>query len=81
MTQEVTEIKKPIKINYKPFEYEDDNLYHEELNKITDDTFANAATTKTIKNIREVLVKTLKKKYKITDKEKLTKIANELLKI
>lgn len=81
MTQEVTEIKKPIKINYKPFEYEDDNLYHEELNKITDDTFANAATTKTIKNIREVLVKTLKKKYKITDKEKLTNIANELLKI
>lgn len=81
MTQEVTEIKKPIKVNYKPFEYEDDNLYHEELNKITDDTFANAATTKTIKNIREVLVKTLKKKYKITDKEKLTNIANELLKI
>ena len=51
MTQDVNEIKKPIKINYKPFEFEDDNLYHEELNKITDDTFANAATTKTIKNI------------------------------
>lgn len=81
MTQDVNEIKKPIKINYKPFEFEDDNLYHEELNKITDDTFANAATTKTIKNIREVLVKTLKKKYKITDKAKLTNIANELLKI
>lgn len=81
MTQEIKEVKKPIKVNYKPVEVEEDNLYQEELNKITDDTFANAETTRTIKNIREVLVKTLKKKYKITDKKKLSEITNKLLKI
>lgn len=81
MIKEVENVKKPIKVNYKPVEFADDHLYQEELNKITDETFANAETTRTIKNIREVLIKSLKKKYKITDKEKLYAITNDLLKI
>lgn len=73
--------KKPIKVHYKQQEIEEDKQYQEELNKLTDSSFANANTTRTIKNIREVLVSGLKKKYKIKDKEKLYKVLNELLKI
>lgn len=74
--------KKPIKVNYKQIETEEDEKqYQEELNKLTDSSFADAGTTRTIKNIREVLVKDLKRKYKIKDKEKLFEIANSLLKI
>lgn len=74
-------IKKPIKVNYKIETEEDEKQYQEELNKLTDASFADAGTTRTIKNIREVLVKTLKHKYKIKDKEKLSAVANELLRI
>lgn len=77
----VEENKKPINVNYKQLEVEDDKQYQQELDKLTDSLFANADTTRTIKNIREVLIKALKKKYKIKDKEKLATVANELLKI
>lgn len=73
--------KKPIKVNYKIETEEDEKLYQKELEKLTDASFADAGTTRTIKNIREVLVKTLKHKYKIKDKEKLSNVANSLLKI
>ena len=58
-------VKKPIKVNYsdKYIQDLDDKQYQAELDKITDKTFADAGTTRTIKNIRETLVKTLKKKY------------------
>lgn len=73
--------KKPIKVNYKIETEEDEKLYQKELEKLTDASFADAGTTRTIKNIREVLTKTLKQKYKIKDKEKLSSVANRLLKI
>ena len=73
--------KKPIKVNYKVETEEEEKQYQEELNKLTDTSFADAGTTRTIKNIREVLVKTLKHKYKIKDKQKLSEVANSLLKI
>lgn len=73
--------KKPIKVNYKIETEEDEKLYQKELEKLTDASFADAGTTRTIKNIREVLTKTLKQKYKIKDKEKLSNVANSLLKI
>lgn len=77
--EEIT--KKPIKVNYKIETEEDEKLYQKELEKLTDASFADAGTTRTIKNIREVLTKTLKQKYKIKDKEKLSAVANSLLKI
>lgn len=72
---------KPIKVNYPTFELEEDNKFKTELDKITDDAFVNANTTRTIKNIRDTLIKSLKTKYKITDKERLKEISDKLLKI
>lgn len=82
MTQEAVEIKKPIKVNYndKYIPDLDDKQYQDELDKITDKTFADAGTTRTIKNIKETLVKTLKKKYGKTNGE-LKAIVDGLLKI
>lgn len=81
MTSQET-IKKPINISYKHLDTEEDERrYQEELDKLTDMSFANAGTTRTIKNIREVLSKSIKKKYKIKDKDTLTNIVNGLLKI
>lgn len=82
MIQETNEIKKPIKVNYndKYVQELDDKQYQDELNKITDKTFADAGTTRTIKNIKETLVKTLKKKYGKTNGE-LKSIVDGLLKI
>ena len=76
------EEKKPIKVNFKG-KYilnEDDKKYQEELDKLTDKTFANAQTTRTIKNVRETLIWTLKKKYNKTNGE-LKKITDGILKI
>ena len=75
-------VKKPIKVNYsdKYIQDLDDKQYQAELDKITDKTFADAGTTRTIKNIRETLVKTLKKKYGKTNGE-LKSIVDGLLKI
>ncbi|MCM1260613.1 MAG: hypothetical protein NC222_06620 [Staphylococcus sp.] len=76
------ELKKPIKIkfgtNYIPTE--EDKKYQEELEKLTDKTFSDAGNTRTIKNIRENLVYTLKKKYGKTNGE-LKVISDGLLKI
>lgn len=82
MTQEVTEIKKPIKVNYKGkyIPTEEDIAYQEELNKLTNETFVNAKTTSALKNIRETLIWALKKKYHKTNGE-LKKITDTLLKI
>ena len=81
MTSQET-VKKPINISYKHLDTEEDERrYQEELDKLTDMSFANAGTTRTIKNIREVLSKSIKKKYKIKDKDTLTNIVNGLLKI
>lgn len=80
MTSE--EIKKPLKVNFKGryVPNKEDKQYQEELNKITDKTFADAGNTRTIKNIRETLVWALKKKYHKTNGE-LKEITDNLLKI
>lgn len=82
MIKEVENVKKPIKVNYndKYIQDLDDKQYQEELDKLTDKTFADAGTTRTIKNIRETLVKALKKKYGKTNGE-LKAIVDGLLKI
>ena len=61
------EIKKPIKVDYPEFNIEDPVEYQKELDKITDQYFINASTTRTLKNIREVLVNKLRKKYHLTN--------------
>ena len=78
----VEEIKKPLKVNFrgKYVPNEEDKQYQEELNKITDKTFADAGNTRTIKNIRETLVWALKKKYHKTNGE-LKEITDNILKI
>lgn len=78
----IEEIKKPLKVNFKGkyVPNEEDKQYQEELNKITDKTFADAGNTRTIKNIRETLVWALKKKYHKTNGE-LKEITDNLLKI
>lgn len=82
MTQDVNEIKKPIKVNFKGkyIPTEEDIAYQEELNKLTNETFVNAKTTSALKNIRETLIWALKKKYHKTNGE-LKKITDTLLKI
>jgi ribonucleoside-triphosphate reductase len=75
---------KPLKVNYPKFdapETEELTQYKQELNKITDEAFANASTTRTLKNIRNTLIKGLKIKYDITDKDELTRVSDALLKI
>ena len=80
MTEE--QLKKPLRISFKDkyIPNEEDKQYQEELNKITDKTFADAGNTRTIKNIRETLVWALKKKYHKTNGE-LKNITDNLLKI
>lgn len=82
MTQETNEIKKPIKVNFKDkyIPTEEDIVYQAELDKITNETFANAKTTLAIKNIRETLIWALKQKYHKTNGE-LKSITDALLKI
>lgn len=79
---ENTEVKKPLKVNFKG-KYnpnEEDKQYQVELDKLTDKTFADAGNTRTIKNIRETLIWALKKKYGKTNGE-LKAITDGLLKI
>lgn len=53
----------------------------EELEKISNDTFTNAETSRTVKNIRKTLMRSFKKNYNIKDKEELKNITDEFLKI
>lgn len=78
------EIKQPIKVNYPKIGStlldEENKKYQEELDKITSDTYINAGTIRTIKNIKETLVNVIRRKYHKTNGE-LTKIVDSLLKI
>lgn len=74
------ELKKPIKVDYPEFNIEDPIEYQKELDKITDQYFINASTTRTLKNIREVLVNKLRKKYNLTNGQ-LKAAADIILKI
>lgn len=76
------EVKKPIKIKFGSNYVltEEDKKYQEELNKLTDKTFSDAGNVRTIKNIRENLLYTLKNKYNKTNGE-LKAISDGLLKI
>ncbi len=78
------DIIKPIKVNYSKVEYEvedDEKLFQNELDKITEQSFADASTTRTIKNIKETLSKHIKKKYNIKDKNELIDKVNKILAI
>ena len=75
---------KPIKVNYSKVDYEvedDEKLFQNELDKITEQSFANASITRTIKNIKETLSKHIKKKYNIKDKNELVSKVNKILAI
>lgn len=76
------EMKKPLKVSSKGkyVPNAEDIQYQEELDKLTDKTFADAGNTRTIKNIRETLIWSLKKKYGKTNGE-LKTITDNLLKI
>ena len=76
------EIKKPLRVNFKGkyIPTEEDKQYQQELDKLTDKTFADAGNTRTIKNIRETLNWSLKKKYNKKNGE-LKAITDSLLKI
>ena len=71
-----------IKVNY-PKSYQTevnrDNIYEEELAKLTSESFANASTTNTLKHIKNALAKSLRKQYGIKDKDELTEKVNALL--
>jgi ribonucleoside-triphosphate reductase len=77
----MTEILKPIKINYPKFDNNIDNPYQDEMEKIIDINLASATTTRTLKNITETLTKSLKSKYGIKDKEELKQKVQEILKV
>ena len=71
-----------IKVNYpKNYQTEvnSDNVYEEELAKLTAESFANASTTNTLKHIKSALAKSLRKQYGIKDKDELTEKVNALL--
>lgn len=71
-----------IKVNYpKSYQTEvnGDNMYEEELAKLTSESFANASTTNTLKHIKNALAKSLRKQYGIKDKDELTNKVNALL--
>lgn len=74
------EQKRPIKVNYPIMENLDDKQYQVEVDKLTEEAFINADTTRTIKNIKETLINNLRKKYRKTNGE-LKNITDEILKI
>lgn len=73
-----------IKVAY-PKDYQtevtSDNIYEEELAKLTSESFANASTTNTLKHIKACLAKRLRNVYDIKDKDELTEKVNAFLKI
>lgn len=74
-----------IKVSYPKERQEynpaDENLYEEELSKLTSESFANASTTNTLKHIKASLAKSLRRNYNIKDKEELTEKVNSMLKL
>ena len=60
--------------------YYEDDAFQAELDKLTDEQFMNAEQSRTIKNIRQTLSNTLKKKYGFTNGE-LKDLTTKLLKI
>lgn len=74
-------VKKPIIVRYPKFDMNIENPYQEEMDKMLDKNFADANTTRTLKNITETLTKSLKSKYKIKDKEILKQKVHDILKI
>lgn len=77
---EEKEIKKPIKVTYPQFDKVDIKEWQEALNKITDECFINANTTRTLKNIRETLDNNLSRKYGLKNGERKA-IEDEILSI
>lgn len=67
---EEKEIKKPIRVTYPQFDKVDIKEWQEALNKITDECFINANTTRTLKNIRETLDNNLSRKYGLKNGER-----------
>lgn len=75
---EVIKVNYPKDMNYNPADF-NENLYQEELSKLTNDAFADANTTRTLKNIKEALSKHIRKEYGISDKTKLTETTQAFL--
>ena len=75
---EVIKVNYPKDMTYSSGEF-NETLFQEELSKLTNDAFADANTTRTLKNIKEALSKHIRKTYGISDKEKLTEITNGFL--
>lgn len=73
--------KKIINVEYPIFNPNENNPYQEEMDKLLDISLTEASTTRSIKNIIECLTKSLKSKYKITDKEELKEKVNAILKL
>jgi len=72
--------KKPIKVHYFDSETEEDKQYQKELDKLTDQAFVDASSTRSLKNIKATLVKAIRTKYgKNNHGAKI--IADNLLKI
>lgn len=73
-----------IKVTY-PKDYQtevtNDNIYEEELAKLTSESFANASTTNTLKHIKACLAKRLRNVYGVKDKDELTEKVHAFLKI
>jgi anaerobic ribonucleoside-triphosphate reductase len=61
--------KRIITVNYPKFNFNTENPFKEELDRIVDAGFAEATTTRTIKNITETLTKGLRSKYNIPAKD------------
>lgn len=74
------EIKKPIRVTYPQFDKVDIKEWQEALNKITDECFINANTTRTLKNIRETLDNNLDRKYGLKNGERKA-VEDEILSI
>ena len=75
--------KTALKINYPNFDVEAviDPELKKDLDKITHDHLTESNTARTLRNIRKNVSATIKANYNISDKEQLTKITDELLKI
>jgi anaerobic ribonucleoside-triphosphate reductase len=76
----LTSEKRIITVNYPKFNFNTENPFKEELDKIVDTGFAEATTTRTIKNITETLTKGLRSKYNIPAKDIKQKV-HEILKL
>lgn len=72
--------KRVITVNYPKFNGEIENPYQEEMDKLVDEAFAEATTSRTLKNITENLTKALKSKYNISGKDLPEKV-NAILKL